>query len=325
MNGARASLLTRLTLIPLALLAGVNVWLVVGFWGSLGGGDALPFQIFGGCIAAIEITFLVVAADAKARGEITKARIWRAVFAFVLFANVIADFGAIAAKTGADAETRARAVAAYDGAVQIEAEASADIARLTATLEAQDLNLPASALTARLRGLEERRSRYEVLGRLPPRSLIEQIATLNAAQAVAVTVAERTSMRDEARRQVRDFGARPESGNAQIEGLVGLAAAAGVQLDAETVRVVLAAALAVVCKLVLVFGFWAVTPRLLNAGQPGAEDVESLSGQTAQVAPEAQQGSVPMGRPVGRRRPKAPRKADPTFERAIDDLENGVV
>lgn len=322
MNGARASLLTRLTLIPLALLAGVNVWLVVGFWGSLGGGDPLPFQIFGGCIAAIEITFLVVAADAKARGEITKARIWRAVFAFVLFANVIADFGAIAAKTGADAETRARAVAAYDGAVQTEAEASADIERLTAALEAQGLNLPADALAARLRGLEERRARFDAIGRLPPRSLIEQIATLDAAQAVAVTIAERTTVRDEARRQLREAGGRPETANAQIEGLVGLAGAIGLDLVPETVRVVLAAALAIVCKLVLVFGFWAVTPRLVNGVQPNAEAGQPMEVMATVEAPASRETK---GRAVPPRRPRPPTKADPTFERAIDDLENGVV
>lgn len=322
MNGARASLLTRLTLIPLALLAGVNVWLVVGFWGSLGGGDPLPFQIFGGCIAAIEITFLVVAADAKARGEITKARIWRAVFAFVLFANVIADFGAIAAKTSADAETRARAVAAYDSALQTEAEASADIARLSATLETQELNLPADALAARLRGLEERRARYDAIGRLPPRSLIEQIATLDAAQAVAVTVAERTIVRDEARRQLREAGERPEAANAQIEGLVRLAGAIGLDLAPETVRVVLAAALAVVCKLVLVFGFWAVTPRLANGVQRNAEVRLPEEGKATE---EASVNREPAARAALPRRTKPPAKTDPTFERAIDDLENGVV
>jgi len=322
MNGARASLLTRLTLIPLALLAGVNVWLVVGFWGSLGGGDPLPFQIFGGCIAAIEITFLVVSADAKARGEVTKARIWRAVFAFVSFANVIADFGVIASKTSADAETRARAVAAYDGAVQIEAEASADIERLTATLEAQGLNLPASALAARLRGLEERRARFDAIGRLPSRSLIEQIATLDAAQAVAVTIAERTNVRDEARHKLREAGRRPETANAQIQGLVGLADAIGLDLAPETVRVVLAAALAVVCKLVLVFGFWAVTPRLANGVQPNAEVHQPTEGVVTAGVPVNRE---PSARAAGPRRPKAPIKIDPTFERAIDDLENGVV
>lgn len=322
MNGARVSLLTRLTLIPLALLAGVNVWLVVGFWGSLGGGDALPFQIFGGCIAAIEITFLVVAADAKARGEITKARIWRAVFAFVLLANVIADFGAIAAKTSADAVTRARAVAAYDSAVQIETEASADIERLTATLEAQALNLPVDALAARLRGLEERRARYDAIGRLPPRSLIEQIAALDAAQAVAVTVAERMIVRDEARRQLREAGARPETANAQIEGLVGLAGAIGLDLVPETVRVVLAAALAIVCKLVLVFGFWAVTPRLVNGVQANAEARQPMEGMATVEAPVSRETKRRATPP---RRPRPPTKADPTFERAIDDLENGVV
>lgn len=322
MNGARASLLTRLTLIPLALLAGVNVWLVVGFWGSLGGGDPLPFQIFGGCIAAIEITFLVVAADAKARGEITKARIWRAVFAFVLFANVIADFGAIAAKTSADADTRARAVAAYDDAVRNVAEASADIERLTATLEAQALNLPVDALAARLRGLEERRARYDAIGRLPPRSLIEQIATLDAAQAVAVTIAERMIVRDEARRQVRDTGARPEAANAQIEGLVKLAGAIGLDLAPETVRVVLAAALAIVCKLVLVFGFWAVTPRLTNGVQQNAEDSKPSEGRVTELPPVNRERAARAQAP---RRLKSPAKTDPTFERAIDDLENGVV
>lgn len=313
MNGPRASLLTRLTLIPLALLAGVNVWLVVGFWGSLGGGDPLPFQIFGGCIAVIEITFLVVSADAKARGEVTKARIWRGVFMFVLLANVIADFGAIAAKTRADTDERTRAIVLYDAAVQQDAEASAEIARLGATLEARGLRLPSAALEANLRSLEERRARFEAGARLPPRGLVDEIARIESAVAVARVIAAETVRRDEARAQLRAAGARPDEANAQIDGLIGLAGVVGVRLDAEDVRVVLAAALALVCKLVLVFGFWAVTPRLANDVHPSTE--------AAQVAADGQ--ARPQIAQVRRAR-RAP-QTDASFERAIDDLENGVV
>lgn len=340
MTTGGVSLLSRLTAIPLTILAGVNIWLVVGFWGSLGGGEPLPFQIFGGAIAAVEISAMVVAADAMARGEVVKARIWRAVFAAVLVVNVIADFGAITAKLGGDAAERAQAVARYDSAVRTDAEATAEIARLTAALDAQGLNLPADALAARVQGVEERRARYERLGRLPPRALIEQQAALESATLIARTLEAQRRIRDAARQQLRETGSRPETASAQITGIVSLAGMVGIHLAAESVRVVLAAALALVCKLVLVFGFWAISPQLrarregANAPETppkaGAERIET-EGAGAEIVGTDRESEPPLAIETQGRAPmrRAPRRTPPretvdtSFDQALDDLENG--
>lgn len=302
------SILTRLTNIPLFVLAGVNIWMVVGFWSQLGGGDPLPYQIFGACLAAVEVTFLVVSADAQSRGEIAKARIWRIVFAIVLCLNLVADFGAIVTKTKADQRERAQYVAAYDAAVRTELESNREIERLERVIAADDLALPTAAIEARLQGVRERRQRYEVQGLRAPRALVIEMTTVEQALAVSRSLDRARADRDEARKSLERFGTRPESSNAQIEGLVELAGAVGLRLDPETVRVVLAAALALVGKLVLVFGFWAVTPRAL-AG-PSAPPVEAPQRPTV-VTPSA-------GAPSRTRRSKG---GDRSLDTAIDQLE----
>lgn len=343
----RVSLLTRLTFIPLALLAGVNITLVIGFWGGLGGGDALPFQIFGGALAAIEVTCMVVASDAQARGEIAKARVWRIVFVAILATNIVADFGAITAKLNGDAAARAQIVARYDAAVRTEREADAEVARLTAALDAQGLNLPAEALAARGRGIDQRFARYEQLGRLPPRSLIDQRAALEAAQIVARDLAEQRRVRDAARTVVQQAGARPEAASPQVDSIVTILGFFGATVAPETVRVVIAAMLAVVSKLVLVFGFWAISPRVapstpaapvssqassLNAPANAAPDNWEEDGADWSPEPAVPPAVVrmPQGAPSAatdvRRSPRRgarPQSADQAFDAALDDLENG--
>jgi hypothetical protein len=302
----RASILTRLTNIPLFVLAGVNVWMVVGFWRQLGGGDPLPYQLFGACLAAVEVTFLVVAADAHGRGEVTKARTWRVVFAVVLCLNLVADFGAIVTKTKDDQIEREHRAAEYDVAHRGESEAESELNRLEAAMQASNLMLPTAAIEARLRGLEERRERYSAQGLRTPRGLVVEIATVEQALAVSRRADEVRGVRDQARARLEEFGTRPETSNAQIQGLAELAAVLGINADPETLRVVLAAALALVGKLVLVFGFWAVTPRVI-AGPVAPFDPP----QSIKVPPSAQ----PMTR-----RQKRP-TADPSLNLAIDQLE----
>jgi hypothetical protein len=296
------------------LLAGVNIWMVVGFWSQLGGGDPLPYQIFGACLAAVEVTFLVVSADAQSRGEVAKARIWRVVFAIVLCLNLVADFGAIVTKTKADQQERAEQIAAYDAAVRAESESSQEIERLESALAAADLALPTAAIEARLHGVRERRQRYETQGLRMPRALVIETTNVEQALAIARSLERASAERREARDRLQRFGTRPETSNAQIEGLVELAGAAGIRLDPETVRVVLAAALALVGKLVLVFGFWAVTPRMVAV--PVAPHEEP---QRAEAAPAAQPAPK---RPA----PPAPKRAkrpqvDPSLNLAIEQLE----
>lgn len=316
MTRPQTSVLTRLTNVPLFVLAGVNIWMVVGFWGQLGGGDPLPYQLFGACLAAIEVTFLVVAADAQSRGEITKARIWRGVFFVVLCLNLVADFGAIVTKTQSDQIERARHVAEYDGLRREESEASAELTDLEEALRRNGLMLPTAAIEARLRGLAERRARYEAQGLRLPRALVIETAAVEQGLAVARRADEVRRLRDRVRERLQEFGTRPEASNAQIQGLVELAGAVGVGLDPETVRVALAAALALVGKLVLVFGFWAVTPRAGRQVKPAP----AVGGASESGTHEGNNGVVPNILPSGSK----PRRTDPdlAFARALDDLEN---
>ncbi len=306
---ARASILTRLTNVPLFVLAGVNVWMVIGFWGELGGGNPLPYQLFGACLAAVEVTFLVVAADAQGRGEVAKARIWRAVFAVVLCLNLVADFGAIVTKTKSDQLERAHLAAEYDSARRDEQEASAELVQLETTLQRAELMLPSDAIAARLRGLHERRDRYAAQGLRVPRALVIEITAVDQGLAVSRRADEVRSMRDAARRRLEEFGTRPETSNAQIQGLVELVGIIGIRADPENVRVVLAAALALVGKLVLVFGFWAVTPRTLSASNP--------TGPSAPSAEGSREGSTRQrsGRRQGRQQ-------DRTLDDALDEMES---
>lgn len=306
-----ASLLTRLTNIPLFVLAGVNVWMVVGFWGQLGGGDPLPYQLFGACLAAVEVTFLVVAADAHGRGEVTKARTWRAVFAVVLCLNLVADFGAIVTKTKGDQLERAHRAAEYDTARRSESEAVAELARLEAAMQASDLLLPTAAIEARLRGLEGRRSRYDAQGLRVPRTLVLEISTAEQALAVSRRADEVRGVREAARARLEEFGTRPETSNAQIEGLTELAGVVGINANPEALRVVLAAALALVGKLVLVFGFWAVTPRIdARAAFDRASQGNEVSGGVAPAAPGCK-------KPGARPKPLP----DMALDQALDDIE----
>lgn len=307
MSRPTTSILTRLTNIPLFVLAGVNIWMVVGFWSQLGGGDPLPYQVFGACLAAVEVTFLVVSADAQSRGEITKARIWRIVFAIVLCLNLVADFGAIVTKTKADQQERAGQAALYDATVRTEAETSEEIARLEGALQTAGLALPTAALEARHQGVRERRQRYEVQGLRVPRAIVLETSAVEQALAISQRLDLAKAERQQARQRIQEFGTRPETSNAQIEGLVELAGATGVHLDAETVRVVLAAALALVGKLVLVFGFWAVTPR-------GARPVPPLALDTTTRPKPAPQPDLP---PRARKRTSV----DRSLAAAVDEME----
>lgn len=318
MSRPTTSILTRLTNIPLFVLAGVNIWMVVGFWSQLGGGDPLPYQIFGACLAAVEVTFLVVSADAQSRGEIAKARIWRVVFAIVLCLNLVADFGAIVTKTKADQQERAEQVAAYDSAARAETEATQEIERLERALAAADLALPTAAIDARLQGVRERRQRYEAQGLRVPRALVIETANVGQALAVARSLDRARAEQQEARALLQGFGTRPESSNAQIEGLVELAEAAGVQLDPETVRVLLAAALALVGKLVLVFGFWAVTPRSSALRQHDSEE-------RAMQVTRAERSALGPRQTADAGRAARGKSADDALMRALDDLESGAL
>ena len=98
---------TRLTVIPVIALAGANVALAVGFWASFNGANPIVFQIIGIGMVFIEMTALVAAADADARGELSKAWIARTLFLLVAGLNVAADFGAIVTLSSGIPETRA--------------------------------------------------------------------------------------------------------------------------------------------------------------------------------------------------------------------------
>lgn len=316
MSAVRSSWVSKLTYVPLAALAVVNIALVLGFWSKMAAEQALAYQVLGASFAVIEMSALVVISDAAARGETVKAHVWRVVLVLVLIVNLFADFGAVVSMSGQDADNRARAVAAYDAAARSEREADAEIIRLTAMLETQGANRPAAALEAEMRSLQLRRENMVNAGVQPSRRLLERAVAAEAAFATAAEIERLRGERDRARATLTAAGARPATEHWQFKGIADLAGMLGVSVSGEQARVGVGAVLALVLRLVLLFGFWAVTPRLaMQAPDEPAPAPQPLA--------EAPTHSIEKPRRIRSRRVStAPENA---VHKAIEDLERGLI
>lgn len=320
-NAAPMSLLSRLTYIPLVGLAVANVLLVLAFWGSFGGENKFAYQTIGVCLAVVEFTALVVVSDGNARGEKVKAAIWGTLLGLILGINAIGDFGAVVTMTAADTEHRSQAIARYDAAVVADREANAEVVRLTASLERQGRNRPAAALEAEMRAAQLRRYAFIREGSEPPRRVVDRAAQAESAYATAQALAAHTRARDQARVTIAGIGARPAAAHSQFVGLAELARMVGVRATTEQVRIVLAAAVALILKLVLVFGFWALTPRI----RPSTALDDVPMPVSASIEAELPPAAVHLEELQPKRRALRSRRlsANPVHQ-ALDDLENGV-
>jgi hypothetical protein len=320
-NSAPMSLLSRLTYIPLVGLAAANVLLVLGFWGSFGGENKFTYQTIGVCLAVVEFTALVVVSDANARGEKIKAFTFGALLGLILALNTIGDFGAVATMTAADTEGRAQAIARYDAVVVAEREANAEVVRLTALLETQGRNRPIAALEAEMRAAQLRRDAFIREGSQPPRRVVDRATQAESAHATAQALAINTRTRDQTRATIAGIGARPAVAHSQFVALAELAGMVGGRVTTEQVRVALAAAVALILKLVLVFGFWAVSPRIRPSAAPDNVPMPVSASIEAELPPVAAQIEELQAR---RRAPRSRRLSANPMHQALDDLENGV-
>ena len=216
----------------------------------------------------IEMTALVVAADAIARGERHKAWAWLCVFGLVVLVNLFADFGAVVTRSARDAEARRRR-AIYDAASVTAREADADIARLTALLESGQRHRPVAALRAEHAAALDRVEVYQRIERQPPYRLVERAAAAEAALVTAETLVAAEARRDSARATMTQFGARPPGEHPQFEAVATLLNSLGVDASPGQVRVWLAVPIAIILKTVLVFGLWVLTQQERREGGDG--------------------------------------------------------
>jgi len=318
-----ASFAERLAYSALVMLTAVNIGMVLSFWGSLGGDKALLYQFMGGGLAVIEITALVVIAEANARGENEKARAWWVVFPLVLVLGLAGDFGALLERGARDGEGRSHAVARYDAALIDDREASAEILRLGAQLDALGARRPVAALKAERDDAVARRDRHVAAGLIVPRSVAVRAVTSESALATAEALAKAEMKREAARVVLRQAGRRPDAEHPQFAGMATLLGVTGFQVSAEAVRVLLAAYAALVLKIVLVVGFWVLTPKGGFWGkresvppQEVGEAAVNVLGPAAHVPPALDRPMVATARP--------PAEAD-AIAAALEDLENGRV
>lgn len=308
MNGA--SIWTRLTLIPVVALAGANIALVLGFWRSVGGGNPIVYQVIGVCLVLIEMTGLVVAADAVADGRRPQARAWHVLFVLVLFVNLFADYGAVVTRTANDAQERAHNRALYDAAVASKAEAERDITRLTRVLDDNDDNKPLAALRAERTAALARRDAYLGQHREVPRRIATAVLRAETVLASAEDLFIAQQKRDAASATLVQYGSRPEAEHPQFEAVAALLRSLGFSVSAGTVRVWLAVPIAVILKLVLMFGFWVLPTGARRFRRQREEDV--VETPRIEVVPAPRSDSLP-----------APRSTD--FDSALEDFERGHV
>jgi hypothetical protein len=312
------SLWSRLTIIPVVVLAIVNISLVMGFWHSFGGDNPVAFQALGVALVLIEMTALVVASDAEANGAPTRATIWRVIFGLVVVVNLFADFGAVVTRTAEDAAHRAQQRATYDTAADQEREAAAEIGRLQQLLPEGERDKPLLALQAELRAVVARVDSYAREGRVPPGRITDRLASAQSLVATRQAIDVQERLRSSARETIRRFGARPEAEHPQFVAFATLLRSLGVVVDASMVRVWLAVPIAIIMKLVIVFGFWVLTPRS-RAARTEPEDLgdEAVPG-SSQSTPASR---IDEPAPVRPRRARAGR--GDALAAALEDLESG--
>jgi len=276
-------------------LAVLQIILTWDFWGTFGAGsDALTlvFQGIGALLAVIEALALVVAGQAAERGEIHRATVARVLFIPLFAINLAGDIGAIATFSAAEESRRDQHAASFDENARIAAEAAREVERLRAMLDADGLNMPASALSPRAEDAASRLARWEATGAVMPRAVRAEAARLQSALATATEMEAEIARRDRALAANAAVGARPSEAHPQFEALATLLHGVGIGATPDSVRVWLAAGVGLAVKLWLAFGLWAASARTANPGlvQPvaGPEPVPTLNhGGGEQASPSS--------------------------------------
>ncbi len=210
MNAGRAA---RLALTSAVLgLAALQIVLTWDFWGTFGAGSGaltVVFQGIGALLAVIEALALVVAGQAADRGDRHRANIARLLFIPLFVINLAGDIGAIATFSAAEESRRDQQVAGFDANARVASEASREVERLRAVLDADDLNLPASALRPRAEAAASHVTRWEATGAIVPRAVRAEAARLQSALATATELERQVLVRDRALAANAAIGARP--------------------------------------------------------------------------------------------------------------------
>ena len=274
------------------------------FWGSFGEakgeGQAWVFQGIGVSLAVIEAVALVAAVSAFHAKEYVKALLGVAFFAVTFGVNLTADVSAIALHSARDNELRAQAVASFVADEQIVRDAEALIAQRRTTLQEQNLDRPADALTIEVAALRGRIERLEAQGLRVSERRRQELARVEAAIILAREVEAATVRRDEARARLAEVGARPADTHAQFATLSRLAGDVGAPTTPEDVRVWLAFAIGLTVKLWLAFGLWIASSA--------AHKEEPEQGSESQTAEEA------SAQPEGSEEPKPAAEPQPTID-----------
>lgn len=275
MNAGRAA---RLALTSAVLgLAALQIVLTWDFWGTFGAGSGaltVVFQGIGALLAVIEALALVVAGQAADRGDRHRANIARLLFIPLFVINLAGDIGAIATFSAAEESRRDQQVAGFDANARVASEASREVERLRVILDADDLNLPASALRPRAEAAAGRVARWEATGSIVPRAVRAEAARLQSALATATELERQVLVRERALAANAVIGARPANAHPQFEALATLLRGLGVPATPDGVRIWLAAGVGLAVKLWLAFGLWAASVR----AEPRKSALEPVAG-----------------------------------------------
>lgn len=246
----------------LVVLAAVQLGLVYEFWGSFASGDpyfTFVFQACGICLALIEMVCLIVASNAANSGKVWAAGLFRGVFVGLFLLNLACDIGAVATFTRKDADARAHTVAVYSDAETRATETNERILSLHASLAKDDIDVSPAAIQAQLDAASLAVEQSGISGNtLNWRQ--QRVAKLQAALVTANEIASLETARAGARAETLTFQGQPSVAHPQIAILSVLAGWAGITVDPETMRTILAVALAVVLRGVLALGFWLASP-----------------------------------------------------------------
>ena len=262
MNAGRAARVAlTAAVLSLALLQIILTW---DFWSTFGAGShalTLVFQGIGALLAISEALALVVAGQAADRGEGKRAIVARLLFVPLFAINLAGDIGAIATFSAAAETRRDQQTSGFDANERIATEAGREATRLRALLEAEDLNMPASALRPQADAAASRVSRWEATGAVVPRAVRVEAARLQSVLATATEMERQLVVRERALAANAAVGARPKEAHPQFEALATMLRGVGIGATPEGVRIWLAAGVGFAVKLWLAFGLWAASAR----------------------------------------------------------------
>lgn len=279
--------LFRLVILALVL---ANMAIAALFWSEFSA-DPIKgplFTLIGTLLVLVEVTALVVASRAAARGEFMKAWTGRTIWILLLAVNLAADIGAIAVLFAADDQKRGADVIAYDRTDDAIKEAEGEILRLRAALDASGITGSADSLRARAEAEQAAMGRSRIVTPAEER----RVGQLLEAAALAQEISEWQARKRTAESKIDTLGPRPEETHPQFDALsrmINWGLPESWEVSVHDVRVGLAILLAIVLKVCVSLGLWVAesAPRGERAGRKSAPPPE------APLRPAARTRTIP--------------------------------